>query len=130
MVTRFNPLSSAYLSAVSASAERGQYLRGAGQGNRQAGHFTAIWYVCELKLFISLCAAVQMLCHSQFVAAAGEIAVVGPPLSCLDADLSFQGSTTAGAKDARQAAQMNAAAQEARSLLGRQAQATFTVQTT
>lgn len=45
--------------------------------------------------------------------------MVGPPLSCLDADLAFQGGPTAHAKDARQAAQMNAAAQEARSLLGR-----------
>lgn len=51
-------------------------------------------------------------------AVSGQIAVVGPPLSCLDADLAFQ-STGAASKDARQAAQMNAAAQEARNLLGR-----------
>lgn len=48
----------------------------------------------------------------------GEIAVVGPPLSCLDADLAFQASGPAASRDARQAAQMNAAAQEARGLLG------------
>ena len=61
-----------------------------------------------------------MIFSQDWLVASGEIVVVGPPLSCLDADLAFQASSSAPGKDARQAAQMNAAAQEARSLLGAQ----------
>ena len=50
---------------------------------------------------------------------AGEYALVGPALSALDADIAFtQAQPTMKAKDPRAAAQMHAAAQEARSMLG------------
>ena len=48
---------------------------------------------------------------------AGEITIVGPPLSSLDAELAFRQEFT-GSKEARKQAQMNAAAQEARGMLG------------
>lgn len=50
---------------------------------------------------------------------AGEYALVGPALSALDADIAFtQAQPTMKARDPRAAAQMHAAAQEARSMLG------------
>ena len=49
---------------------------------------------------------------------AGEITIVGPPLSSLDAELAFKQDTGSRSKDARKQAQMNAAAQEARGMLG------------
>ena len=49
---------------------------------------------------------------------AGEITVVGPPLSSLDAELAFQQDAVTRSKDARKQAQMSAAAQEARGMLG------------
>ena len=48
----------------------------------------------------------------------GEITIVGPALSSLDADLAFRQEAVARSKDARKQAQMNAAAQEARGMLG------------
>ena len=48
----------------------------------------------------------------------GEITIVGPALSSLDADLAFKQEAVAGSKDPRKQAQMNAAAQEARGMLG------------
>lgn len=48
----------------------------------------------------------------------GEITIVGPALSSLDADLAFKQEGVAGSKDARRQAQMSAAAQEARGMLG------------
>ena len=50
--------------------------------------------------------------------AAGEITIVGPPLSSLDAELAFKQDAGNRAKDARKQAQMSAAAQEARGMLG------------
>ncbi|KAL0041621.1 hypothetical protein WJX79_009772 [Trebouxia sp. C0005] len=49
---------------------------------------------------------------------AGEITIVGPPLSSLDAELAFHPEAVARSKDARKQAQMAAAAQEARGMLG------------
>ncbi|KAL0049997.1 hypothetical protein WJX82_002413 [Trebouxia sp. C0006] len=49
---------------------------------------------------------------------AGEITIVGPPLSSLDAELAFQQEAGPRSKDARKQAQMTAAAQEARGMLG------------
>jgi len=49
----------------------------------------------------------------------GEITIVGPPLSSLDAELAFQQEAVARSKDARKQAQMNAAGQEARGMLGK-----------
>ena len=58
-------------------------------------------------------------CGSQVPLFAGDIAVVGPALSALDADLAFQDPRTATkAKDARKNAAHFAAAQEARNMLG------------
>ena len=48
----------------------------------------------------------------------GEITIVGPALSSLDADLGFKQEGVPGSKDARRQAQMSAAAQEARGMLG------------
>lgn len=48
----------------------------------------------------------------------GEITIVGPALSSLDADLAFKQEAVARSKDVRKQAQMNAAAQEARGMLG------------
>ena len=48
----------------------------------------------------------------------GEITIVGPALSSLDADLAFKQEAVTRSKDARKQAQMNAAAQEARGMLG------------
>ncbi len=44
---------------------------------------------------------------------------MGPPLSSLDAELAFQQEAVPRSKDARKQAQMNAAAQEARGMLGK-----------
>ncbi|DBA94847.1 hypothetical protein WJX77_009545 [Trebouxia sp. C0004] len=49
---------------------------------------------------------------------AGEITIVGPPLSSLDAELAFQQEAVARSKDARKQAHMSGAAQEARGMLG------------
>ena len=49
---------------------------------------------------------------------AGNIGIVGPALTALDADVAFQGGIAARAKDAVKAAQQTAAAQEARTMLG------------
>jgi hypothetical protein len=49
----------------------------------------------------------------------GEITIVGPPLSSLDAELAFQQEAGPRSKDARKQAQMTAAAQEARGMLGK-----------
>ena len=50
---------------------------------------------------------------------AGEIAIVGPALSALDAQLAFQDPrTTVNPKEAKRNAAHYAAAQEARSMLG------------
>ena len=49
----------------------------------------------------------------------GEITIVGPPLSSLDAELAFQQAAGPRSKDARKQAQMTAAAQEARGMLGK-----------
>ena len=43
---------------------------------------------------------------------------MGPPLSSLDAELAFRQEAFTGSKEARKQAQMNAAAQEARGMLG------------
>lgn len=43
---------------------------------------------------------------------------MGPALSSLDADLAFKQEGVARSKDARKQAQVNAAAQEARGMLG------------
>ena len=48
----------------------------------------------------------------------GEITIVGPALSSLDAELAFKQEVGARSKDARKQAQANAAAQEARGMLG------------
>ncbi len=44
---------------------------------------------------------------------------MGPPLSSLDAELAFQQEAGPRSKDARKQAQMTAAAQEARGMLGK-----------
>ena len=44
---------------------------------------------------------------------------MGPPLSSLDAELAFQQEAVPRSKDARKQAQMTAAAQEARGMLGK-----------
>ena len=53
--------------------------------------------------------------------AAGEMAMVGPPLSAMDAELGFQmqnAQPSMKAKDAQAAARLHASSQEARSMLG------------
>lgn len=52
---------------------------------------------------------------------------MGPALSSLDADLAFKPEAVARTKDARRQAQMNAAAQEARGMLGGSPEPSITV---
>ena len=75
---------------------------------------------CQATLPASMAAVLRWEgCGSRVPLFAGDIAVVGPALSALDADLAFQDRQTATkAKDARKNAAHFAAAQEARNMLG------------
>ncbi len=63
--------------------------------------------------------SVSVIVYKYLTCFTGEITIVGPPLSSLDAELAFQQEAVARSKDARKQAQMNAAAQEARGMLGK-----------